>query len=112
MKTGTRRIFGALFLVAGLASARPAAASTCEDMMSLSRVGTTVTLAQPVDAEECASPSGRGRGPLFEVDQFLRVTNDEVRVAVHEMTVAAKAVVDAFYGPGTADTDDASIVCK
>ena len=111
MKTGTRRIFGALFLVAGLASARPAAA-TCEDMMSLSRVGTTVTLAQPVDAGECASPCGRGRGPLFEVDQFFRVTNDEVRVAVHEMTVAAKAVVDAFYGPGTADTDDASIVCK
>ena len=79
MKTGTRRTLGALFLVAVLASARSAAASTCEDMMSLSRAGTTVTLAQPVDAGKFAPPSGRaggGRGganPFAALPAFCRV---------------------------------------
>jgi feruloyl esterase len=192
MKTGTRRTLGVLFLVAVLASARPAVASTCEDMRSLSRAGTTVTLAQPVDAGKFAPPPGRGPGrggasPFSALPAFCRVAatltpakDSEIKIevwlpaanwngklqsvgngawagtvsypamatalaagyatastdtghaggnanfivghpeklidfeerAVHEMTVAAKAVVDAFYGPGTADTDDASIVCK
>jgi feruloyl esterase len=79
MKTGTRRTLGALFLVAVLASARAAAASTCEDMMSLSRAGTAVTLARPVDAGKFAPPAGRaggGRGganPFAALPAFCRV---------------------------------------
>ena len=79
MKTGTRRTLGALFVVAVLASARSGAASTCEEMMSLSRAGTTVTLAQPVDAGKFAPPAGRaggGRGganPFAALPAFCRV---------------------------------------
>jgi feruloyl esterase len=179
MKTGTRRTFGALFLIAVLASARSGAAATCESLMSLSRSGTTVTLAQLVDAGRFVQPSGRaggGRGganPFAALPAFCRVAvtltpahDSEIKIevwlpadnwngklqsvgngawagtlsypamatalaagyaaastdtghaggnanfivghpeklidfeerAVHEMTVAAKAVVDAFYG--------------
>ena len=179
MKTGTRRTLGALFLVVVVASARSAAAATCENMMSMSRAGTAVTLAQPVEAGQFVAPAGRagaGRGganPFAALPAFCRVAatltpaNDsEIKIevwlpaanwngklqsvgngawagtvsypamatalaagyatastdtghaggnanfivghpeklidfeerAVHEMTVAAKAVVDAFYG--------------